>query len=74
MALVVPSGTARRLKRIFSAVEAVGLCYRLLLPMPLWFHWLFHAAGDLHNEPSLWAIGCSHLYVGFKLVFALCSG
>ena len=23
---------------------------------------------DLHNEPSLWAIGCSHLYVGFKLV------
>lgn len=69
LALVSPASAARRLRRVYAAVEAFGLCYRILLPAPHWFHWLFHAAEDpaLHS-PSLWSIGCSHLYIGFKLV------
>ena len=68
LALVAPIGSSRRLKRVFSAVEAVGFCYRGVLPMPLWFHWLFHAAEDMVTGATLWSVGCSHLYVGFKLV------
>ena len=67
-ALFVPSGSARRLRRLFSFIEAAGLCYRVLMPTPLWFHWLHHAAGTTSSEPSLWTVGISHLYVGFKLV------
>lgn len=69
VALATPASAARRLRRVFAAIEAFGLCYRLLLPTPLWFHWLFHSAEEsaLHS-PSLWSIGCSHLYIGFKLV------
>ena len=65
MPLRVP---ARRLRNGFTTIELAGACYRLLLPMPLWFHWLFHAAQDAANTPSLWSVGCSHMYVGFKLV------
>ena len=35
---------------------------------PLWFHWLFHAGENADNQATIWSIGCSHLYVGFKLV------
>jgi hypothetical protein len=66
---LMPSRTSpRRTRRLYAAIEAVGICYRMLLPMPLWFHWLFHAAEDIRNVPSIWAVACSHFYVGFKLV------
>ena len=67
-AAVAPGKAARRLRRIFSAIEAVGLFYRQLLPMPLWFHWLAHAAEDANNAATLWSIGISNMYIGFKLV------
>ena len=44
IAVVAPASAARRLRRVFAAVEAFGFLYRLMLPTPLWFHWLFHAA------------------------------
>lgn len=68
VAAIAPGSAARRLRRLFSAIEAVGVCYRMLLPMPLWFHWLFHAGENAENHATIWSVGCSHLYVGFKLV------
>ena len=68
VALIAPASFARRLRRVYAAIEAIGLCYRISIPTPLWFHWLFHAAEDATHSPSLWSVGCSHLYIGFKLV------
>ena len=33
VASVAPSSAGRRLRRVYSAIEAVGVCYRMLLPM-----------------------------------------
>ena len=67
MPLRVP---ARRLRNGFTTIELAGACYRLLLPMPLWFHYLAHVATDDESSsvPSLWSVGVSHLYAGFKFV------
>ena len=69
VAFAAPPSAARRLRRVYSAIEAAGLCYRLLLPTPLWFHWLFHASEDTSlGAATLWSVGISHLYLGLKLV------
>ena len=38
IAIVVPAGSTRRLRRLYAFIETVGLCYRVLMPAPLWFH------------------------------------
>ena len=67
-----PASAVRRLRNVNTAVELFGACYRLPLPMPLWFHWLTHAAVDDDSVngsgPTLWSVGVSHLYCGFKFI------
>jgi len=46
------AGAGRRLRRVFAFVEAAGLCYRVLLPAPLWFHFFFHAAESYPQNPN----------------------
>ena len=67
LALVSPDSATRRLKRVYAAVEALGAVYRMLLPMPLWFHWLMSLGQDV-STPALWTFGTSHMYLGFKLM------
>tara|TARA_B110001452_G_scaffold120100_1_gene99685 strand:- start:217 stop:1266 length:1050 start_codon:yes stop_codon:yes gene_type:complete len=40
LTVLVPPSAFRRLRRSFALVEAAGLCYRSLLPMPAWYSWL----------------------------------
>lgn len=69
---VLPNGSsassARRLRRLFAFLESFGLCYRVLLPTPLWFHYLYHAAEITPTDASVWAFGVSHFYIAMKLV------
>ena len=62
------AGAGRRLRRVFAFVEAAGLCYRVLLPAPLWFHFFFHAAESYPTDASVWAFGVSHFYLAIKLL------
>lgn len=69
---LLPNGgnasSARRLRRLFAFLESIGLCYRVLLPTPLWFHYLYHAAEGSPSDTSIWAFCVSHCYIAIKLV------
>ena len=41
--LLSSPAASRRLRQAFAWVESAGLCYRSLLPVPLWYAWLLHA-------------------------------
>lgn len=43
VAFICPNGCVRRLRGVYTSLEAVGLVYRTLLPTQLWWTWLVHA-------------------------------
>ena len=62
LTLVCPAAAFRRLRRVFSLLESAGLCYRSLLPMPLWYEWLLRSV-----QGRLFASLLTGLYLTFKL-------
>ena len=51
LTLVCPAAAFRRLRRVFSLLESAGLCYRSLLPMPLWYEWLLRSVQVTRHPP-----------------------
>jgi hypothetical protein len=62
LTLACPAAAFRRLRRVFSLLESAGLCYRSLLPMPLWYAWLLRSV-----QGRLFASLLTGLYLTFKL-------
>jgi len=79
LTLVCPAAAFRRLRRVFSLLESAGLCYRSLLPMPLWYEWLLRSVQVTRHPPPPSRPGptsappCSAGHTERRAAVAVCS-